>query len=51
MATVRLGPGPSSESLQGRNAREMSYRRCRARYGDLTAVLAFDARRESVAER
>jgi hypothetical protein len=35
MATVRLVLGPSSESLQGKNRREMSCRRCRAGYGDL----------------
>jgi hypothetical protein len=49
MATVRLALGPSSESLQGKNPREMSCRRCGARYGDLIAVLTLDARRGSVA--
>jgi hypothetical protein len=51
MATIRVAPGLSSESLQGRNPREMRCRRRRARYGDLIAVLTVEARRESVAVR
>jgi hypothetical protein len=49
MATVRLALGPSSESLQGKNPRETSCRRCGGGYGDLIAVLTLDARRGSVA--
>jgi hypothetical protein len=36
---------------QGKNPREMMCRRCRARYGDLIAVLTVNARRQSVAVR
>jgi hypothetical protein len=49
VATVRLALGPSSESLQGRNAREVVCRRCRARYGDLIAAMRVNARRRTVA--
>jgi len=48
MATLPLARGPSSESLQGENPREMRCRRCRARYGDLIAVLPADVGREIV---